>query len=130
MAPELSGAPVVTDFGQMRPMLTLSTDWWMPDLDRAPEILLKLPWWFPVDVWSVGVMMLELLEGRNLFDPIDRANNHYVLPLALAQYIAYLGPPPLAIVEQVTGHPNHQSPTHHSKTLSPLSLRAKKRKRS
>ncbi|KAH0829835.1 hypothetical protein FOPE_10920 [Fonsecaea pedrosoi] len=57
MTPELSGAPVVTDFGQMRPMLPLSTDWWMPDLDRAPEILLKLPWGFPVDVWSVGIMV-------------------------------------------------------------------------
>lgn len=44
--------------------------------------------------------MLELLEGKNLFDPIDRENRQYVLPLALAQYISYLGPPPLSLIKQ------------------------------
>lgn len=44
--------------------------------------------------------MLELLEGKNLFDPIDRENHQYVLPLALAQYISYLGPPPLSLIKQ------------------------------
>ena len=43
---------------------------------------------------------LELLEGKNLFDPVDRTNGQYVLPLALAQYIGYLGPPPLEIIKQ------------------------------
>ena len=119
MAVELSGRPIVTDFGQMRPMLPMSTDWSMPDLYRAPEVLLKLPWTLPVDIWSVGVMVslplsvpgeaterrrigqtLELLEGKNLFDPMDRVHNQYVLPLALAQYIAILGPPPLEVIQQ------------------------------
>lgn len=40
------------------------------------------------------------MEGRNLFDSIDRVHNQYVLPLALAQYISYLGPPPLDMVRQ------------------------------
>ncbi|KAI2726113.1 hypothetical protein CBS147332_3000 [Penicillium roqueforti] len=44
-------------------------------------------------------MSLELLEGRNLFDPVDRVHGQYVLPLALAQYIGYLGPPPLNIIQ-------------------------------
>ncbi|KAJ5578133.1 protein kinase [Penicillium hispanicum] len=48
--------------------------------------------------WSKDT--LELLEGRNLFDPIDRVHGQYVLPLALAQYIGYLGPPPLNIIQQ------------------------------
>lgn len=43
---------------------------------------------------------LELMEGKNLFDPIDRANNQYVLPLALAQYIGYLGPPPPEMIRK------------------------------
>lgn len=33
------------------------------------------------------------MEGKNLFDPIDHVNNPYVLSLAMAQYIGYLGPP-------------------------------------
>ncbi|KAE8353518.1 protein kinase [Aspergillus coremiiformis] len=97
---QLSGVPMLTDFGQMRLEQPGNRDWWMSDLYRAPEILLKLPWSFPVDVWSVGVMTLELMEGKNLFDPIDRADNQYVLPLALAQYVSYLGPPPLEMIKQ------------------------------
>lgn len=119
---ELSGHPILTDFGQMRLVEgSVSGDWCMPDLYRAPEVMLQLPWGFPVDIWAIGVMVgggnrcsfhstnvlisfcaqtLELLEGKNLFDPIDRAHGHYVLPLALAQYIGYLGPPPLHIIRQ------------------------------
>lgn len=33
------------------------------------------------------------MEGRNLFDPMDHEHRQYVYPLAMAQYIAYLGPP-------------------------------------
>lgn len=43
---------------------------------------------------------LELMEGKNLFNPIDLVNNQYVLPLALAQYIGYLGPPPLKMIRK------------------------------
>ena len=72
----------------------------MQDMYRAPEVLLELPWSYAVDIFSVGVLFLELLEGKSLFDPIDRVNKQYVLPLALAQYIGYLGPPPLKILKQ------------------------------
>ncbi|KAK2852153.1 hypothetical protein FQN49_005317 [Arthroderma sp. PD_2] len=97
---EYAGIPVLTDFGQMRVFAGRENkDWWMSDLYRAPEVLLQLPWSHPVDMWSIGVVTLELVEGRNLFDPID-ANGRYSLPLALAQYIGYLGPPPLKIIQQ------------------------------
>ncbi|KAK2810901.1 hypothetical protein FQN50_002492 [Emmonsiellopsis sp. PD_5] len=98
---ELSGLPVLADFGQMRLAEgQINQDWWMSDLYRAPEVLLGLPWGYPVDVWSIGVMTLELMEGRNLFNPIDWVNNQYVLPLALAQCIGYLGPPPLEMIRK------------------------------
>ena len=55
---ELSGHPILTDFGQMRLVEgSVNQDWWMSDLYRAPEVLLKLPWGFPVDIWSIGVMV-------------------------------------------------------------------------
>ncbi|QMW42280.1 hypothetical protein G4B11_005604 [Aspergillus flavus] len=98
---ELSGHPWLTDFGQMRVVEgRINQDWWMSDLYRAPEVLLQLPWGYPVDIWSIGVMTLELLEGKNLVDPVDRVHGQYVLPLALAQYIGYLGPPPLEIIQK------------------------------
>ncbi|EEP82103.1 predicted protein [Uncinocarpus reesii 1704] len=67
---ELSGVPILADFGQMLPAERCTSD------------------------------TLELIEGRNLFDPIDHINNQYVLPLALAQYIGYLGPPPLEMIQK------------------------------
>ncbi|QRD86671.1 protein kinase [Aspergillus flavus] len=98
---ELSGHPWLTDFGQMRVVEgRINQDWWMSDLYRAPEVLLQLPWGYPVDIWSIGVMTLELLEGKNLVDPVYRVHGQYVLPLALAQYIGYLGPPPLEIIQK------------------------------
>ncbi|PGH13045.1 hypothetical protein AJ79_03882 [Helicocarpus griseus UAMH5409] len=99
---ELSGLPVLADFGQMRLAEgTINQDRWMSDLYRTPEVLLGLPGGYPVDVWSIGVMTLELMEGKNLFDPIDRVNNNqYVLPLALTQYIGYLGSPPLDMIRK------------------------------
>lgn len=72
-----------------------------------------------VDTWSFGITLgvleslqllehflneflqtPELLEGRNIFNPIDTVYNHYVLPLALAQYIGYMGLPPLWMIQQ------------------------------
>ncbi|RAL10301.1 kinase-like protein [Aspergillus homomorphus CBS 101889] len=92
---ELSGYPCLTDFGQMRVIEgRINQDWWMTDLYRAPEVLLQLPWGYPVDIWAIGVM------GKNLFDPVDRVHGQYVLPLALAQYIGYLRPPPLEIIQK------------------------------
>lgn len=54
---EISGIPVLSDFGQMREANLTNNDWTMPDLYRAPEVLLGLPWSFPVDIWSLGVMV-------------------------------------------------------------------------
>ncbi|EEP82159.1 predicted protein [Uncinocarpus reesii 1704] len=95
------GNPILMDFGQTRLIEgRVNQDWWMSDLYRAPEVLLKLPWAYPVDIFATGVMTLYLMEGKNLFEPIDHVHNQYVLPLALAQYIGYLGPPPLEIIKQ------------------------------
>lgn len=60
---ELSGGPVLTDFGQMRLAEPVNKDWWMSDLYRAPEVLLNLPWGYPVDIWSVGVMVSSKTEN-------------------------------------------------------------------
>ena len=53
-----SSDPFLTDFGQMRHAEAPGNqEWCMPDLYRAPEVLLELPFSFPVDVWSIGVMV-------------------------------------------------------------------------
>ena len=53
----LDGNPILTDFGQMRHVGPDNTDRIMPDIYRAPEVLLGLPWSHPVDIWSLAVMV-------------------------------------------------------------------------
>lgn len=66
--PEFSGHPILTDFGQMRQFEgCVNSDWWMPDLYRAPEVLLGLPWSFPVDIWSIGVMVSTAFPHKSIF---------------------------------------------------------------
>ena len=43
-----------------------------------------------VEVPPGDSQILELLEDRSLFEPIDLVNQQYVFPLALAQYITVL----------------------------------------
>lgn len=44
---------------------------------RAPEVVLEMPWKRPVDIWSVGCVILEFLYGSMVFNthcPIDHLN--------------------------------------------------------
>jgi len=44
---------------------------------RAPEVVLEMPWKRPVDIWSVGCVILEFLHGSMVFNthcPIDHLN--------------------------------------------------------
>ncbi|KAK0267606.1 hypothetical protein LTR91_014571 [Friedmanniomyces endolithicus] len=101
-ARNITGIVHLNDFGSARSASASYQDWWMPDLYRAPEILMRVPWDFGVETWSIGILILELLEGRNLFYPIDEEHNQYVLPVALAQYISVLGHPPLWMIQEST----------------------------
>ncbi|KAF2212267.1 hypothetical protein CERZMDRAFT_112004 [Cercospora zeae-maydis SCOH1-5] len=97
---DITGVAYLTDFGSARAANEPHMDWWMPDTYRAPEVLMSVPWGCQVDVWSIGIMALELLEGRNLFEPLDLVNQQYVLPVAIAQYISVLGHPPLWMIQE------------------------------
>ncbi len=44
---------------------------------RAPEVVLEMHWKRPVDVWSIGCVILEFLYGSMVFNthcPIDHLN--------------------------------------------------------
>ncbi|CAM9380282.1 unnamed protein product [Hapterophycus canaliculatus] len=56
---------------------------------RAPEVLMGCPLGPPVDVWSVGIILMELLLGRSLF---DTAGSRAQL---LQQFVCAFGPLPL-----------------------------------
>lgn len=48
--------PTICDFGEARFGKDEYVEHAMPDMYRAPEILLHLPWSNKIDIWAVGLM--------------------------------------------------------------------------
>ncbi|KAJ9214878.1 hypothetical protein DTO166G4_3470 [Paecilomyces variotii] len=87
------GTPVLCDLGEAR----LGTDQQrgdiMPDIYRAPEVVLNMTWDYKVDIWNVGMLIWDLFEHRHLFsarDPKGKLDDGY----HLAEIQAVLGSPP------------------------------------
>jgi serine/threonine protein kinase len=40
----------------------VTTSWY-----RAPEVALRQPWNYKIDMWSIGCILVELLIGKPLF---------------------------------------------------------------
>ncbi|PLB50864.1 kinase-like protein, partial [Aspergillus steynii IBT 23096] len=88
------GTPVLCDLGEAR----LGTDQQqgdiMPDLYRAPEVIVEMNWDYKVDIWNVGMVIWDLFEHRHLFrarNPDHKLDDRY----HLAEMQAVLGSPPL-----------------------------------
>lgn len=58
--------PVLCDFGEARFGQGSYTDDVQPYSYRAPEVILKIPWSYEVDIWNVGVMVSFC---QRLFEP-------------------------------------------------------------
>jgi len=54
---------------------------------RAPEVILGLPFSFPIDMWSLGCILVEMHVGTPLFDGKNELDQ-------LVKIMNYLGPPP------------------------------------
>ncbi|CAK1362660.1 Dual specificity protein kinase pom1 [Cercospora beticola] len=92
--------PVITDFGAARlgePGQKYSGDV-MPGAFRAPEVIAGMQWDSQIDIWSVGVMIWNLLEDGNLFDPVK--DGHLNDELHFAQMVSLMGPPPKQFLER------------------------------
>ena len=74
---------------------------------RAPEITLGLPYAFPTDVWSLGVIARELMTGRKLYHVTDETD-----PLL---YALMCGPITNAVWPDVESAPFYKQPSPHFK---------------
>jgi serine/threonine-protein kinase SRPK3 len=59
--PDDPGPPIVTDFGDARVGAGPFIGEVLPDLYRAPEIVLAIPWDDKIDIWALGLMVRTLL---------------------------------------------------------------------
>ncbi|KAF6824741.1 hypothetical protein CPLU01_10690 [Colletotrichum plurivorum] len=99
--PDRPGDPVITDFGDAQiddEPFPLEGEV-MPDLYRAPEIVLSLTWDEKIDIWALGLLIWDLFEGKLLFkmrlrDPTASKAAHF------ARMVALLGPPPEDLLER------------------------------
>lgn len=65
-----------------------------PCVYRAPEVILDMRWGAPVDMWSVGLALWDLMEPQSLFHIYDRQNPEMNEAEHLATMVAVMGPPP------------------------------------
>ncbi|KAM0738095.1 hypothetical protein ACQRIT_007287 [Beauveria bassiana] len=56
-----------------------------PNVYRSPEVMLKVRWSYPVDIWNVGVMIWDLFEGKHLFYGDDPSGEGYLTRAHLAE---------------------------------------------
>ncbi|ATY59030.1 serine threonine [Cordyceps militaris] len=120
--PDDPGFPIISDFGdaQFGEMPFIGEV--MPDLYRAPEIILKVPWDEKIDIWALGLMVRktclastccrfcspvadqvqkiwDLYEGKHLFH--KRLPSREESSIAhMARMVSLLGAPPPGLLER------------------------------
>ncbi|KAH9822018.1 protein kinase [Teratosphaeria destructans] len=97
--PLTKGEPRITDLSEARFGDRAHTDRVMPNVYRAPEVILGLPWSYPVDVWGFGMVLWDLFQPSRLFDSRN-SDGRYSEAHHLAQMIAIMGPPPLSFLQR------------------------------
>ncbi|KAK4615771.1 Serine/threonine-protein kinase SRPK [Fulvia fulva] len=96
--PDDPGEPMICDFGDAQIGAGPFKIEVMPDLYRAPEIVLGIPWNEKIDIWAFGLMIWDLVQGKHLFNeklPTREAS----AGTHLSKMIALMGPPPPDLAE-------------------------------
>ncbi|KEZ41179.1 hypothetical protein SAPIO_CDS7259 [Scedosporium apiospermum] len=70
------------------------------ELYRAPEVVLDAGYTYSADIWSLGVMLWDLLQGKKLFDLVDPTTGEYDDQRHLAQITSLLGKAPDDLLRQ------------------------------
>lgn len=127
--PRTFGKAVLSDFGSAVCGDQKRSHDAQPDVYRSPEVMLKIDWSYPVDIWNVGVMVRlgsdlrpqhtnrdflltatsqiwDLFEGKHMFYGNDPDGKGYSTRAHLAEVVGILGPPPLDLL--VRGKRSHE----------------------
>ncbi|KAM6528966.1 hypothetical protein FALCPG4_009918 [Fusarium falciforme] len=89
------------------------------EIYRAPEVILNIGYTYSADIWSLEVVLWDLLQGKALFNPATPDEpDEYDDQTHLGQITALIGPPPkdllpkgqrTSIFYQKTGNPKDPS---------------------
>ncbi|KAK4221166.1 Serine/threonine-protein kinase [Podospora fimiseda] len=92
--------PVLCDFGEARFGKESYGEEAMPDVYRAPEVLLRLNWNEKIDIWAFGMVLWTLVQGTNLLKSYPGGRWKSALP-HMARIISVIGPPPEGFLDGV-----------------------------
>ena len=98
--PKAHGIAVLSDFGSAVMGEEKRNHNAGPNIYRAPEVMIKADWSYPVDIWNVGVMVWDLFEGKHMFQGQDQDGSGYTTRAHLAEVMGILGPPPLDLLKR------------------------------
>ncbi|EMR84738.1 putative protein kinase domain-containing protein [Botrytis cinerea BcDW1] len=98
--PRIFGDSVLSDFGSAVRGDLKRNHGAGPQIYRAPEVMIKAAWSYPIDIWNVGAMIWDLFEGEHMFHGQDSDGEGYSTRAHLAEVIGMLGPPPLDFLER------------------------------
>ncbi|KAI1128415.1 kinase-like protein [Nemania abortiva] len=90
----------LADFGTASWVDKHLTEWIQPQMLRAPEVILGAPWDHKVDIWNLGLIIWELVQGKLVFDGQATATSAYSSQAHLAQMCAILGTFPNTLLER------------------------------
>ncbi|QKX63522.1 uncharacterized protein TRUGW13939_10693, partial [Talaromyces rugulosus] len=97
--PRGGGLPLLTDFGEARPGDKENNDDIMPNVYRAPEVMLRSNWGYKVDIWNVAMVAWDIVCSRTLVNG-KNADGIFDDRVHMAELVALLGPPPAEFREQ------------------------------
>ncbi|OBT45440.1 hypothetical protein VE00_04531 [Pseudogymnoascus sp. WSF 3629] len=112
--PRRFGRPILCDFSLARNGQVEHCHDIQPDPYRAPEVILEMPWGYPVDIWNVGVM------NRRMFDGLDPETGKYGNRFHLASIVSLLGPPPPEFLQRSEYSPVYFDDKGNWKCVNPV----------
>ncbi|GIZ44951.1 hypothetical protein CKM354_000813500 [Cercospora kikuchii] len=71
-----------------------------PSAYRSPEVLLDIPYSYSADIWNLGLLIVYLLEGKDIFNKVFDDDGSYNARRHIASMVRLLGNPPVSLLER------------------------------